>query len=728
LETPLAPSSLFSSKQLLAVASELYLRPLASILLIRSAWVGAGLWILLLQEPRLAVVAFLALSVIEAIGQVMARGDGTVFGAMTRANALLCSLAMAWLLAPMGLLFLLELVFVFAALCVGLYFTLIFRRLLRDTMLPPVIWPYSLIAAISVTLFPFGVPDSMAYFGWPVVHVASIVDLPRAFLQCMGVFLFSPWVLSGIVVSVLVLAWSPAMFVAGIAGWLSGALTSMALVTVGLDPNWAPASYNFFLSGMALGAVFFLPSARGLAIAVFAGMIAALFAALLKVFLGTSGIAYLPIPFGLTLFSGILALANPAFEPGLRRNINWFERPEDAWLRDRWVRARWGDFVSLLAVPLVGELQVTQGFDSTPSHRGAWRHALDFQRPPKSSQERRGRPTIMAEAVYSPVMGEVVDVRSDVEDNPQGTANYGDNWGNHVMVRMHCGDHVLLAHLQQGSVAVVPGQRVSYTSFLGSVGNSGRSTVAHLHMQVQADRTLGAPTKPFNLANYHSFSGKTGAIRTWHAAGIPNESEVIVGARNNPEVHRLLTSMGPGRAIWTVTVRGDVPIPVQSATPIIAEIRLSAAGTYQFTTSDNAEAEYKADPDGLRVIRLQGAQRAPMALAAVACPTIPFCAQAGLRWTDPLPITELTPMQYFRKVLSPFEVQAFTTIACECLAEPDTTSPELVIRGRPVSRAKGLPISCTMTLVALRGAVRIVAEYPNGELVYEAASFEPHSM
>jgi hypothetical protein len=194
LETPLTPTSLFSPKQLLAVASELYLRPLASILLIRSAWVGAGLWILLLQEPRLAVVAFLALSVIEVISQVMARGDGTVFGAMTRANALLCSLAMAWLLAPMGLLFLLELVFVFAALCVGLYFTLIFRRLLRDSTLPPVIWPYTLLAAISVTLFPVGIYESTAYFGWPVVQVTGVLDLPRAFLQSMGVFLFSPWV------------------------------------------------------------------------------------------------------------------------------------------------------------------------------------------------------------------------------------------------------------------------------------------------------------------------------------------------------------------------------------------------------------------------------------------------------------------------------------------------------------------------------------------------------
>jgi hypothetical protein len=728
LETPLAPSSLFSPKQLLAVASELYLRPLASILLIRSAWVGAGLWILLLQEPRLAVVAFLALSVIEAIGQVMARGDGTVFGAMTRANALLCSLAMAWLLAPMELLFLLELVFVFAALCVGLYFTLIFRRLLRDTMLPPVIWPYSLLAAISVTLFPFGVADSMVYFDWPAVHVTGIVDLPRAFLQSMGVFLFSPWVLSGIVVSVLVLAWSPAMFVAGIAGWLSGALTSMALVTVGLDPNWAPASYNFFLSGMALGAVFFLPGARGLAIAVFAGMIAALFAALLKVYVGPSGIAYLPIPFGLTLFSGILALANPAFEPGLRRNLNWFERPEDAWLRDHWVRARWGDFVSLLAVPLVGPVQVTQGFDSTPSHRGAWRHALDFQRPALSARERRGRPTIMSELVFSPVVGEVVDVRNDVEDNPQGTANYGDNWGNYVMMRSVSGDHVLLAHLLQGSVAVEPGQRVTYTSFLGSVGNSGRSTVAHLHMHVQEAAFLGAPTKPFRLANYHSFGGEGGRIETWHAAGLPSEGEVVAGARTNPAVHRLLTSVGPGRSIWTVTARGDVPDSAETAGPLIEQRRLTEAGTYLMTSGEDAEMEFKADPDGVRVIRLKSMSQTPLALAVFAAPSIPFCAQAGLRWDDLLPLTELKPMQYLRKALSPFEMQAFTTVVCECLSAPDATSPSLVIRGRTAKREKGLPISCTITFMPLRGPVRIVAEYPDCELIYEAASFEPHSM
>jgi hypothetical protein len=85
-------------------------------------------------------------------------------------------------------------------------------------------------------------------------------------------------------------------------------------------------------------------------------------------------------------------------------------------------------------------------------------------------------------------------------------------------------------------------------------------------------------------------------------------------------------------------------------------------------------------------------------------------------------------MQYFRKTLSPFEMQAFTTVVCECLSAPDTTSPSLVIRGRTAKREKGLPISCTITFMPLRGPVRIVAEYPDGELVYEAASFEPHSM
>lgn len=728
MDSPATDAQLPTPRQILSVASTLYLRPLASILLVGSAWVGAGMWILLLQEPRLAMAAFLALTIVEVISQVMARGDATVFGPMTRANALLCSLAAAFLLAPMQLPFLLEMPLILGALCAGLYFTLIFNRLLRNTTLPAVIWPYSLLAAMSAMLLPFGVYDSAVHFDWPVIEVARIADLPDAFVHTMGGLVFSPSLLSGVLISALVFAWSPAMFVAGMVGWLTGALTSMALVTVGLDPHWPPASYNFFLSGMALGAVFFLPGLRGMAIAVFAGMIAALFAALLKIYAGPSGISYLPVPFGLTLFSGLLAFDNPAFSPGLRRNLVWFEPPEDAWIKDAWTRMRWGALGELLAVPLVGPVEVVQGFDSGPTHRGAWRHALDFQRPCLSALERRDRPSLWAEPVYSPVIGEVVHMRNDVADNPPGVANYGDNWGNHVMLRTGAGNHVLLAHFMQGSVAVVPGQRVSFASYLGTVGNSGRSTTPHLHLQVQADSALGAPTKPFSLANFHAFSGEDRAVRTWRAAGRPSEGEVIAAARTNPAVCQMLTSLGPGRLIFAVTARGDVPEDVSSTGPIIVERGLSEAGTLVISSNEKAEVEFRMDIDAIRVIRITGASGTMMAMSMIAVPSIPFCAQVGLQWTDVLPLTDLRTLQYVRKMLSPFDNHAFVTVACECRAVPDAKSAAFTIHTRPLQRQPGLPISCTMTLLPLRGPVRIEAEYPTGGVIYEATSFEPRRM
>ncbi|MCC5989424.1 MAG: urea transporter [Pararhodobacter sp.] len=715
-------------RQIVAVAAKLYLRPLASILLIGSAWVGAGMWILLLQEPMLAIVAFLALSIIEVISQLMARGDAATFGPLTRANALLCSLAAAFLMGPMDLPFLLQLVLMFGALCVGLYFTLIFKRLLRNTSLPPIILPYTLLAAMMAILIPHGVRNSAFHFGWPVVEVVNFIDLPGAFLQTMGGFLYSPWLLSGAVITILIFIWSPSMFLAGMIGWLVGALTSMGLVASGFDPYWPQASYNFFLSGMALGAVFFLPGLRGMVIAAFAGMICALFAAVLRVYAGPSGIAYFPIPFGLTLISGLLALDNPAFAPGLRRNLAWFERPEDAWIKDAWTRKRWGEVGELLAIPLVGPVEVVQGFDSKPSHRGAWRHALDFQRPPIAPGERRGRPTLLGEPIYSPVVGEVVNIRNDVPDNPPGMANYGDNWGNFVILRTPTGNHVLLAHLMQGSIAVERRQWVDYTTYLGCVGNSGRSTMAHLHMQVQATDEPGAPTQSFSLANYHTFGGDIGNTRIWHAAGIPGEGEIVESARTNPTVYQQLTGVGPGRSIYAVTAHGDVPDFAVSTGSIIVESRLSESGSYVLSSSENSEVEYRLDGDAIRVIRIKGVPGTAMVMAMIAAPSIPYCAQPGLNWTDVLPLTELQPLQYLRKLLSPFEVQVFVSVQCECLAVPDSANPELVIRTRPLKSYPGLPISCTLTVSPLRGAARIVADYPQGSVTYVNASFEPRSM
>lgn len=61
--------------------------------------------------------------------------------------------------------------------------------------------------------------------------------------------------------------------------------------------------------------------------------------------------------------------------------------------------------------------------------------------------------------------------------------------GNHVLIA--AGEVVVaLCHLQRGSVAVNPGQRVEAGDVVARCGNSGNSTEPHLHVQAIDDRVV----------------------------------------------------------------------------------------------------------------------------------------------------------------------------------------------------------------------------------------------
>jgi len=54
--------------------------------------------------------------------------------------------------------------------------------------------------------------------------------------------------------------------------------------------------------------------------------------------------------------------------------------------------------------------------------------------------------------------------------------------GNHLLIEHH-DTIVALCHLQQGSLTVLPGQRIRIGDVIGGCGNSGNSTEPHLHVQ-----------------------------------------------------------------------------------------------------------------------------------------------------------------------------------------------------------------------------------------------------
>lgn len=87
--------------------------------------------------------------------------------------------------------------------------------------------------------------------------------------------------------------------------------------------------------------------------------------------------------------------------------------------------------------------------------------------------------------ILAPGAGTVIAVESQIEDNTPGRMNREQPLGNHVIVDHGNGEFSLLAHLQQGTVAVNAGDRVNPGQLLGRCGNSGNSSEPHLHYHLQ---------------------------------------------------------------------------------------------------------------------------------------------------------------------------------------------------------------------------------------------------
>ena len=86
--------------------------------------------------------------------------------------------------------------------------------------------------------------------------------------------------------------------------------------------------------------------------------------------------------------------------------------------------------------------------------------------------------------VYAPATGTVVEVIDGVAENAPGTMNPKQLTGNTVVIETAPGEYVLLAHLQNGSIRVKQGDKVTERTLTGLCGNSGNSSEAHLHLQV----------------------------------------------------------------------------------------------------------------------------------------------------------------------------------------------------------------------------------------------------
>jgi murein DD-endopeptidase MepM/ murein hydrolase activator NlpD len=382
--------------------------------------------------------------------------------------------------------------------------------------------------------------------------------LLRAVCQGFGAMLFMPLALPGLLVMLGVALQSRLTLVAAITGFASG-FAGMRMLGYSMEPMtllWC--GFNFLLCGTALSVGYYTPTRASLALGAVAAFLCASVAVAIAAALRYFELPASALPANLVILIMVYALKQRREAGLLLPNLHPTRSPELS-ARMRLLDSSRFPYLNTpaLRMPCDGPRVITQGFDGKLTHRGQWRHALDFEvrtneQPWDGSGAQLEDFATYGTPVLAPCDGVVVRAIRNVPDNEPGGNNPESNWGNFVMIHADNGMFVMMAHLKRESVCVQEGRRVASGELLGQCGNSGRSPVPHLHLQTQEAAVLGAATRPFCLAHYAS-RAKEGEGWVFHTAALPANGETIAPCAFDAALFATLSGWLPGEYRWHVT-------------------------------------------------------------------------------------------------------------------------------------------------------------------------------
>ena len=368
------------------------------------------------------------------------------------------------------------------------------------------------------------------YLGFAQADYTLFTPAIDAFFSSLGAMFFIPQPIAGLLLFVLLVLQSRYLGLLAILGYVTG---HALLTTLLFEPHsgfiiWT--SFNFILTAIALGGIFIIPSIVGLLFAMVGVLLSALVVVAIKDLILVQGLPVMAISFVVTTLTMLIAmkkrvgLMKPylAPEPGL---------PEVNFEKARLAKYRYGEINSVpLLAPMFGSWTIYQGFNGKHTHKAPWQHALDFIITHQEKSFANNGVNLedyycYGAPVLSPVYGDVVRTYDRLVDNKPGEVDTKNNWGNFLLIRLDSGLHLLLAHLQQGSIKVKEKDRVAPGKVLAACGNSGRSPQPHLHMQVQNNAQLDSPTFPYHLCSV--MLRKTDGNLEYQVVSLPEEGEII---------------------------------------------------------------------------------------------------------------------------------------------------------------------------------------------------------
>jgi len=495
------------------------------------------------------------------------------------------------------------------------------------------------VQAPAISIFPV-VTES-----WLAVLPVVVADYINCYWESFSAILFLPQPTVGLVLSLGLLLNSRLSFLFATVAFAAG------MATLAIIPYWygpIPASgasyltFNFIFVGIALGGVFHTPSRGSLLLTIFGGVSCALVAVACLILFGGPLATPLALVFNLVTLVMVIALQGRSEMKFVRPALLVAASPEEQLRRSFQFDERFPErFFPSLICPFAGQRVVTQGVDGDITHRGAWRYALDFEVRSDDADISSGEPDLcngevvsdyytFNTPVLSPGVGTVAHVVDHIADGDIGATNLQDNWGNLVIVQLDEGGSFKLCHLKQGSIRVAVGERVHLGQLIGYCGNSGRSPIPHLHMQLQSHAAVGAETIPFRLRHFIEVNGDN---RTYHTAGLPIKNMRIENAQFDINTARCFTDIPRESASFDVRFSRGQSKRNWSET---IHCQLSELGDYQFE-SRGAKLTGRVLDSAFYVLDYRSGKSAVLDWLWLGLCRVPFLNDRTAKWNDELP-------------------------------------------------------------------------------------------
>ncbi len=358
-----------------------------------------------------------------------------------------------------------------------------------------------------------GTPMVTIYEWWNNIGVLAPFKI---YFISLGAILFQYNVLSGIIIAAGLLYYSRISFTLSLLGFFT-AFYFYDLVGADIsEMNYSYIGFNYILTSIALGGFFIIPSIRSYLWSILLVPIVALFTLSLSSIFTTVVLPVYALPFNLIVLLFLYALKfRIKFSGKLQEVIIQQNSPEKNLYSFHNDAERFRHDMIPVNLPFFGVWTVSQDYEGTHTHKGPWKHALDFIITDHSGEQFAGKGDVVEEyycfdkPVIAPADGYIESVIDDVEDNAIGKVNIKENWGNTVIIRHNNELFSSLSHLRMNSINVKPEDKVKQGDVIGRCGNSGRSPFPHLHFQMQTLPYIGSPTLYYPVSYFieHNKSG-----------------------------------------------------------------------------------------------------------------------------------------------------------------------------------------------------------------------------